>query len=64
MDATAKLWDVETGEEVATLTVSYLFLAYSSDSLASYPVITNSHSLIVHGLTSQRNYSQIESHYW
>uniref|UniRef100_A0A4W6FSF0 Uncharacterized protein n=1 Tax=Lates calcarifer TaxID=8187 RepID=A0A4W6FSF0_LATCA len=31
MDATAKLWDVETGEEVASLTVSYLsffFFAY------------------------------------
>lgn len=28
MDATAKLWDVETGEEVATLTVSYLFFTY------------------------------------
>lgn len=26
MDTTAKLWDVESGEEVATLTVRYPFL--------------------------------------
>lgn len=28
MDATAKLWDVESGEEVATLTVRYVFFTY------------------------------------
>lgn len=28
MDATAKLWDVESGEEVATLSVRDFFLTY------------------------------------
>lgn len=41
MDSTAKLWDVETGEEVATLAVSYLFfpIAFSAIGAHIYSLI-------------------------
>ena len=52
MDATAKLWDVETGEEVATLTVSCSFfsLTISKRCSPSFLCYQRSHLLINNAL--------------
>lgn len=59
MDATAKLWDVETGEEVATLTVRFFTssqrLPCSFFSHGSHPF--NINALINFSFTLNSHYS-------
>lgn len=49
MDATAKLWDVESGEEVATLSVrdSFLYLPYPNASPALFSGKAHIHAVFM-----------------
>lgn len=57
MDATAKLWDVESGEEVATLSVRefFLYIPYPSASPAFF--LAGLTSIQYFSFISKSNYS-------